>query len=122
MDWMTNILSQALGDTKCNIIIIALACADGWYVYNYSWNVTAQCVLIFCVVWLLAACVKYLWQLYCQHLKNKRSKAKCIREEQFKATQERLQAEDFFERMNKCEKRTICYAILSGKKSHQYSN
>lgn len=42
MDWMTNILSQVLGDKKRNIIIIALACADGWYVYNYSWNVTAQ--------------------------------------------------------------------------------
>ena len=122
MDWMTNILSQVLGDTKRNIIIIALACADGWYVYNYSWNVTAQCVLIFCVVWLLAACVVYLWQLFCNHLEEKRSKAKSIREEKFKAAQERLQAEDVFERMNELEKRTICYAILSGKKSHQYSN
>ena len=122
MDWITNILSQVLGDTKRNIIIIALACADGWYVYNYSWNVTAQCVLIFCVVWLLAACVVYLWQLFCQHLNNKRSKAKSIRKEQFKAAQERGQAEDVFERMNEHEKRTICYAILSGKKSHQYAN
>ena len=122
MDWMTNILSQVLGDTKRNIIIIALACADGWYVYNYSWNVTAQCVLIFCAVWLLAACVVYLWQLFCNHLEEKRSKAKYIRKEQFKAAQERGQAEDVFERMNEREKRTICYAILSGKKSHQYSN
>ena len=122
MDWMTNILSQVLGDTKRNIIIIALACADGWYVYNYSWNVTAQCVLIFCVVWLLAACAVYLWQLFCNHLEEKRSTAKSIREEKFKAAQERLQAEDVFERMNEREKRTICYAILSGKKSHQYAN
>lgn len=122
MDWMTNILSQVLGDTKRNIIIIALACADGWYVYNYSWDVTAQCVLIFCVVWLFAACVVYFWQLYCQYRSNKRNKAKSIRQEQFKAAQERGQAEDVFERMNEREKRTICYAILSGKKSHQYTN
>lgn len=78
--------------------------------------------MIFCAVWLLAACLVYLWQLFCNHLEEKRSKAKSIREEKFIAAQKRLQAEDVFERMNEREKRTICYAILFGKKSHQYSN
>lgn len=120
MDWITNILAQAFGNTKRNVIIFALACADAWYVYNYSLDVTAQCILIFCVAWYVAVIAVNLWQWIAYCRRKKHNKEKEVRSKQFELAQERGQAEDVFERMTNDERRTLCYAILAGIKSHQY--
>lgn len=122
MEWIFSILQKALCDPKRDSIIFALACAIGWYVYNYSWDIKAQCALIFCVAWLLAAVVVCAWQWFSSQRRKIEEKDDVAKQKAFVLSQQQGQAQDVFDRLRDIERRTLCYAMLSGKKSSQYCN